>query len=167
MTYINMDHAGWVQSMLTAAKKRLTKADLRIATEQHRGWGAAPDELNTFHKRGFNILGIVAGGIYNAPISWKGVYWDSRTLGMAWRGSFATFDFDRLTWFAMLCHEARIRGEISPLSPAHLEVSLHERKSSGGMSRSHPNLDEAVTAFRAQFPTGHSIVYRENSEAAA
>lgn len=166
MSYINMDHAGWVQRNIEAAKRMATKADVRRANERSIGWAAAPHELNAFQKRAFDILGIVGGGIYNAPFSWDTVYWSPRSISVNWFNSFATYDFAGLTRFVLLCHEARIRGEIAPISTRYLRVSLHERKTDGGMSRQHPSLDEALAEWRADFPANHSIVYREPEKAA-
>lgn len=166
MSYINMNHADWVQSEIIASKPRATKGDKRKAAEHSKGWAAAPDELNDFQKRAFNILGIVGGGIYNAPIAWDSVYWRPKTIGCSWYKGFGTFDFQELTRFVFLCHEARIRGYIAALAPRYLNIMLTERDAEGSMCARHPNLDEAIAAFRAEFPADHSIAYRkEKTEA--
>jgi hypothetical protein len=36
MSYVNMDHAGWVESSIAASKPRATKAELRKAKEENR-----------------------------------------------------------------------------------------------------------------------------------
>lgn len=160
MSYINMDHAGWVERNIEASKKqRPTKRDERAARE-HKGWFAAPDVLTPFQRRAFDILGIVGGGIYNAPIAWDGVAWAPNYLHLPWRKSLATWDFMELTQFVFLCHEARIRGSIGTHSPRHLVIGLHERRHEGGMATRHPNLDEAVAAFRAEISAAHPINYR-------
>lgn len=161
MSYVNMDHAAWVQSNLEAAKRHVTKADIRKANERSTGWAAAPDQLNDFQKRAFTILGIVGGGIYNAPFTWDSVYWKPNAIGVSWYKGFATFDFRELTRFVFLCHEARIRGEISPLSPRYLRVFLTPRQSAGEMNRRHPNLEEALAQWREEFPADHQLAYRE------
>lgn len=107
-----------------------------------------------------DILGIVGNGIYNAPISWDTVFWRSRMVAVTWRNSLATFDFTALTRFVFLCHEARIRGEISSKGFRHIEIHLSERVAAGSIGNRHPNLDEAVAAFRQEFPADHSINYR-------
>jgi hypothetical protein len=167
MSYVTMDHAAWVQSKLEASKRRLTKSDERKAREHSQGWAAAPEKLTDFQKRAFTILGIVGGGIYNAPIGWDSVYWRPNAIGVSWFKTFATYDFNDLTRFVFLCHEARIRGEISPLGPRLLRVMLHERKAEGGIGRSHPSLDEVIAAWREEFPADHSLVYRANLPEAA
>jgi len=161
MSYLNMDHAGWVQSSIIGAKSRLTKSQLRKAKEHSRGWAAAPDELNDFQKRAFNILGIVGGGIYNAPIAWDSVYWKPKMIICSWYRGFGTWDFMELTRLVFLCHEARIRGHIGPLSPRYIEIHLSEREATGEIQTRHPNLDEAVAAWRKEFPADHSIIYRK------
>lgn len=167
MSYINMDHAAWVQDRINGSKPRATKGDKRKAQEHSCGWAAAPDDLNDFQKRAFNILGIAGGGIYNAPIAWDSLYWRPQAIGCSWRGGLATFDFDALTMFVLLCHEARIRGEVSPLSPSYLRISLHARVADGSVGKRHPDLDEVVADWCAGFPAAHSIVYREPAEQGA
>lgn len=167
MSYINMDHAAWVQSNLEASKRQITKADERRAREHSQGWAAAPDRLNDFQKRAFTILGIVGGSIYNAPFNWDSVCWRPNAVGVSWFKPFATYDFSDLTRFVFLCHEARIRGEIAPYANRYLRVMLHERKADGGMSREHPDLHEALVQWRWAFPADHSIVYRAKTEGEA
>lgn len=158
MSYIHMDHAGWIENEKAAWKKyKPTSRDLRAAAE-HKGWYAAPDQLNEFHRRAFDLLGIVGGGIYNAPIVWKSVVWHPSFLCIPWRQSLATWDFSALTRFVFLCHEARIRGDISP-SMRHLEIHLSARRHEGGMAQRHPDLDEAVAAWKAEFPRDHILRY--------
>jgi hypothetical protein len=154
-----MDHAKWVQSSIVAGKSQATKAQHRKAKEHSRGWVAAPDKLTDFQKRAFDILGIVGGGIYNAPIVWDSVYWKPRTIIVSWYKGLGTFDFSELTRFVFLCHEARIRGYIGPLAHRYLEIHLSERIATGDMAVRHPSLDEALVAFRAEFPSTHSIRY--------
>lgn len=159
MSYVNMDHAGWVESQIAASKKaKLTKKAQRLAAE-HKGWFAAPDKLNPFQRRAFDILGIVGSGIYNAPIAWNSVIWAPRFIVLQWYGSLATWDFSQLTWFTLLCHQSRIRGCIAPGAPRHLEIALHERSHEGGMATRHPSLDEALGSFRAAVTVIHPITY--------
>ena len=165
-SYINMDHAGWVEGQIAAMKPRATKSEKRKAEEEGIGWAAAPDRLNDFQRRAFNILGIVGGGIYNAPIAWRTVYWQSRAVIVSWDHSLSTWDHNELTTFVFLCHEARIRGGISPLAPRYLSISLHPRVAEGGIANRHPSLDEAVAAWRERFPADHNIVYRPEEQAA-
>lgn len=157
--YINMDHAGWVERNIAASKSREPNAREKRAASDNKGWFGAPDQLNTFQYRALGILGIVGNGIYNAPISWDGVHWTPRMIAVNWRNSLGTFDFTSLTRFVFLCHEARIRGEISPKGFRHVEIMLSQRTHGGAMHARHPNLDEAVTAFRAEFSRSHSINY--------
>jgi hypothetical protein len=167
MSYVNMDHARWVTSSIAAGKRMATKGQFRKAKEESRGWAAAPDELTDFQKRAFDILGIVGGGIYNAPIAWDSVYWQPKTIIVSWYKGLGTFDFSELTRLVFLCHEARIRGYIGPLAHRYLEIHLSERVADGDMARRHPGLQEAVNAWREEFPADHSIVYRSPTAEAA
>ena len=160
MSYVNMDHAGWVEQSIAAHKRQASKADQRRAIDEQRGWCAAPDVLNDFQRRAFGILGIVGNGIYNAPIAWTKVWWHPTMLQLPWYNEVASFDFTGLTRLVFLCHEARIRCGISAHARDHLGIHLGERSHEGGMSRRHPNLDEAIADFRAWFPADHSINYQ-------
>lgn len=162
MSYISMDHAGWVEANIAAHKRmRPRAADRRLAAES-RGWYAAPDTLNPFQRRAFSILGIVGNGIYNAPIAWGTVRWQPDCVAVSWRRSMGTYDFDELTRLVLLCHEARIRGWVAPLGLGYLEISLSERWCRPGrVSRHHPDLHEVVLSWRAEFPVEHPIRYRE------
>lgn len=162
MSYVNMDHAGWVQEQIDGWRRaragrplRRSDAKARLAGE---GWPAAPERLSPFQARVFDIIGIVGGGIYNAPISWARVRWDwGGGVSVIWRGCLASWDFSDLTWLVLLCHEARIRVSIEPLARQYLRLAFHQRAGSGGIARRHPDLDEAVTDFYQRVPAGHPI----------
>lgn len=166
MSYVDMDHAGWVERNMEAGKKlHRTARDVRKAAE-HKGYLAAPDELNPFQRRAFDILGIVGNGIYNAPIAWESVYWMPRMISVSWRHSLATWDFTQLTRLVFLCHEARIRADIAPKGFREIEITLSERSHEGAMNWRHPDLDEAVEDFRRYLPADHPIRYSTvNSQA--
>jgi hypothetical protein len=121
-----------------------------------------PEELSDFQKRVVDIVGMVGGGIYNAPISQK-VDWRYGYSGVAftWHREMATFDFGQLTLLVFLCHEARIRCQIESAGPKLLRISFWQRKPTGDMAVRHPNLNEAVAAFREYLPAEHRIIYRE------
>lgn len=169
MTYIDMDHAAWVERSNAAYKSRKPTAAQRRAAAEGKGPFAAPDKLTPFQVRAFDILGIVGGGIYNAPISWNSVHWMPRQIIVPWRNNngFGTWDFMGLTRFVFLCHEARIRGYLEAGAPGCLWVWLSERSHEGAMHVRHPNLDEAVAAWRREFPADHPIVYRPKEAVAA
>jgi len=159
VSYVSMDHACWVERNIEAGKKQhQTKSDWRKAKEGI-GWQAAPDKLNPFQRRAFDILGIVGNGIYNAPIAWGGICWHPYFITVSWRHSLATWDFAALTRLVFLCHEARIRCGVAPKNFNHIEIHLSERTHLGSMSVRHPNLDEAVSDFRGYFPATHPINY--------
>lgn len=151
--YMSYDHANWVQMELAGKQGRtLTKRDATKAADK-KGWHAAPKELNDFHKRAFNILGIVGGGIYNAPIGWNSVRWCSpRQIIVPWLAKgFGTWDFNELTLFTLLCHTGRIRGYIAPCNNQYLNVWLSERTNEGQMALRHPNLQEAIEDFQGWY----------------
>lgn len=162
MSYVTMDHADWVRQNIAAVKqhRKPTAAERRRAADGI-GWFAAPDELSPDQARIFDILGIVGGGIYNAPIIWESLDWHcGHGMAIVWRGGLASWDFDRLTMLVFLCHEARIRVEIDPHGHQYVKLYLHPRTDAGGMTKRHPNLQEAVDAFRRAVPDNHPIMFR-------
>lgn len=136
MSYFRMDHAGWIRSALKIEPSPL---GTKVAT----------------------ILGIVGGGIYNAPIRHEGIDWTAtRFIPVVWRGGLDTWDFNRLTTLVLLCHEARIRCDVEPRSPQYLRLCFTQRSHEGGISSRHPNIDEAIASFRAALGPDHPVSYR-------
>lgn len=155
-----MDHAGWVQSRIAHMKPRKPTKRERDAAAEHKGWLAAPDQLNAFQRRAFDILGIVGGGIYNCPIAWRALVWAPCFIVAPWYHSLATWDFGALTRLVLLCHDARIRADVSPCNRRYLHVSLHQRAAEGCVSVRHPSLTEAVTGQRSEISEQHTIYFQ-------
>ncbi|WP_246524996.1 hypothetical protein [Sphingobium phenoxybenzoativorans] len=158
-----MDHAGWVEDNNRA---------FNSVNRNRRSFRPAPEKLTEFQAKVMDILGMVGGGIYNAPINWEKVSWGTGIwhsgIFVPWRdGRMATFDFYPLTNLVFLCHEARIRCEIRAKAAGHFELSFFQRSHEGGMSERHPNLDEAVAAFREYLSPEHRVVYRQPEKVAA
>lgn len=154
MSYARMDHAEWAESNNAAANE---------IYGNRKSYRPRPEKLSPFQARVIDIVGMVGGGIYNAPINWDKIDWGYGFGGMAvpFRdGRMSTFDFYGLTQLVFLCHEARIRCEIRAQSNGHFLLCFWQRVHEGDMARRHPNLDEAVTAFRAYLPEDHPIIYQ-------
>lgn len=157
MSYAKMDHAGWVED---------NNRGYNQINAKRRSFRPAPEQLSEFQAKVMDICGMVGGGIYNAPINWDKVQWGSPvatrpSMFVPWRdGRMSTFDFYPLTLLVMLCHEARIRCEIRAKACGYFELSFFQRSHEGGMAERHPNIDEAVQAFRAYLPEEHRIIYR-------
>ncbi|MDR5742481.1 hypothetical protein QCE73_04840 [Caballeronia sp. LZ029] len=170
MGYVTMDHAKWAEDDIRAAKKREQKDHpLKRRRDVTKGYRAAPDTLSPFQRNVFNILGMVGNGIYNAPIAWDAIRWKGWGHGIAipWKNDLATWDFNGLTNLVFLSHEARIRVEIRPNGFHGLLLCFWPRVAKGSMCERHPNLAEAVAAFRDYLGENHSIVYRETRDEAA
>lgn len=170
MSYATMDHAGWVEAN-GAASKRMGGKPRRDKEGEPMGWHAMPEKLSPFQARVMDILGLSLGGIYNAPISWDAVRWgraSGRWANMAvplrHASGMATHDFNRLTTLVLACHQARIRLHIEPHGPRGLMLRFHQRDASGGYADGHPDIDEAVAAFREYVPADHRITYRAPAE---
>ena len=169
MSYDNMEHADWVQRNIAAVQSRaapLTKMQARRKAK-HEGLEGAPAELLSWQRQAFDILGIVGGGIYNAPISWDRVEWSPRYLVIIWRGTLSTWDFRGLSSLVFACHTARIRCEVEAAARGYLRFVLSPRASIGGMSGRHPSLDEAITDWTGRFPPDHSIRFEQRLTAQA
>lgn len=153
MSYARMDHAEWVT--------RNNRALNRIYGKR-KSFRALPETLSKFQSSVCDIVGMVFGGIYNAPIDWSKVDWISDygvSIPLRHCGAgMSTWDFNALTIFVFLCHEARIRGDISGYGRASFRLNFHKRKHTGDISSGHPNLDEAVASFRDYLPLDHRII---------
>lgn len=159
MSYARMDHAEIVESHYRATRRL---AERPGATKRQKTKAAKfPEKLTDFQAKVMDILGMVGGGIYNAPLDMDKIDWDYGYNGVSvlWHRDMATFDFHQLTTLVFLCHEARIRVDISPATFRQVRLSFWQRGHEGDMTRRHPNLDEAVAAFRAWLPADHRIRY--------
>ena len=164
MSYVNYDHAGWVQSEMDAYKRNRRKAG-KNKFSTPIGLSSGPEKLSRAHAVAFDILGMVGGGIYNCPISWDTVeFIGDYGVCVSWRNSMATFDFNNLTRFVFLCHAARMRGGISPSGPGLLRIILTQRVEAGEVSARHPSLPEAVAEFEKYLPADHRIAYGVTDE---
>lgn len=159
MGYDTMDHADWVQDNLNAIRRRKPSPRDAKAAAAGRGWYGAPEALNDFHRRAFTILGVVGGGIYNAPIEWDSVEWRDGSLCLNWRHELSTHDFRGLTDLVFLAHDAGIRISISP-NMRNLRLILHSRArppEGGSVCKGHPTLEAAVAAHQARFRADHPV----------
>lgn len=165
MSYAIVDHAGWAENNVRLGRKRFLKARRRKPRKDtDKGYGAAPETLTPLQRKVFDILGMVGGGIYNAPIAWDAIVWRwGGGIAIPWRGSMSTFDFRELSMLVLLCHEARIRCEVRPHGFHHLLLTFFQRGHDGSMAVRHPNIEEAVVDFRQYLPVDHPVIYREFS----
>jgi len=134
-----MDHAGWLQQNV---EHQLSDLEVKIA----------------------DIVGMTFGGIYNAPITfhrgWKPIMGGRGLEVVVGCRSMATFDFASLTRLVFLCHEARIRCEINAHTRGYWLMRFFQRAAGGSAGERHPNLAEAIVAFREYLPADHRIIYR-------
>lgn len=136
MSYVNMDHAGWVE--------RHTK-----------------QTLSPFARKVADILGIVGGGIHNAPVNVNEIDWQSpKGMGIkvTWNREMSTWDFCQLSQMVVLCCQARVRCQINAVAPRRLSLIFHQRRDAPAeeFSRHHPGIDEMVERLRV--PDDHPIV---------
>lgn len=153
-TYQFMDHADWMERNNRAANRLNAKI---------KKWKPLPETLTEFQRKVCDILGMVGGGIYNAPIAHERIDWSYGRSGVSiiWHGrDLSTFDFDELTKLVFLCHEARIRCSVAPAGPRMLRLSFWQREATGDFATRHPDLDEAVVQFRAYLPPDHRIIHQ-------
>lgn len=164
--YLDHDAAGWVErNLIASVRDKPTKRERELASEG-RGWfgalrvttpeGGGEPRLNEFHKKAFQIIGMIGGGIYNCPIPWHLVHWHKKTIIVVWQwgDGFGTWDFDKMTMMWMLCHSARIRGYIGAPAGGRkmIELFFSERSHEGGMSTRHPSIEEALDSFFSWYP---------------
>ncbi len=152
-----MDHAGWMESNNQAVNRR------NAGRKTRKPPAVLPEKLTPFQARVIDIVGMVGGGIYNAPIcSAEHIDWHYGFNGVSltWGREMATWDFAQLSMLVFLCHEARIRCSIEAVAPRTMRLSFWQRAHEGDVARRHPSLDEAVKMFREYLPADHRILYR-------
>lgn len=123
--------------------------------------------LTPFQARVTMILGILAGGIHNAPVSWDEVRWVYGNNGVAvpWdHGHIATFDTCKLTLLVYLCCEARIRLQIDAIAVRQLRFGFWQRTDHASTSKGHPTMDEFLADFRAWIPHDHPIYFANHEK---
>jgi hypothetical protein len=149
VSYFNMDHADWMQRHIDSGHEMKRKMH-----------PSTPQRLNEFQCKVVDIIGIVGGGIYNAPISLDKIDWAYGGTGirLAWKGDqLATWDFNQLSLLVFLCHEARIRCSVEACGPRTLRLAFWQRKESGDMAVRHPDLAEAIASFQQALPQDSRI----------
>ncbi len=103
-----MDSAAWVRKQI---KDRLSPLGTQVA----------------------QVLGVVGGGIYNAPINVDRVNWtDNLYIRVYWRGGMHSWDLPHLTLLLAECSRRLLRVEINPCNPQGLELVFHQRKTRTG-----------------------------------
>lgn len=165
ISYTDYDHAAWLESCARSSQQATAR---RLAAKTPRkppdlGWETLPLPLSAFHRQVAHIIGMMFGGIYNAPVLWNRVDWRfgrGVSVPLVGDGSLATFDFGRLTAFVFLCHEARIRGGVAPNGPHGVRLAMWPRKPDGKLGERHPNLQEAMADFQKALPPDHPVLYR-------
>jgi hypothetical protein len=154
MSYQTMDHADWLERQNVALNRNRAG---------RKGCKPLPEKLSEFQAKVIDIVGMIGGGIYNANIcSPEKIDWHyGGGVSLTWFQELATWDFDQLSRLVFLCHMARIRCSVSAVAPRTIRLAFWQRKAAGDMAVRHPNLDEAVEAFKQYLPADHRIVYRE------
>ncbi len=122
---------------------------MRRGYAQHdaAGWVRANTkrDLSPLGRQVAEVLSVVGGGIYNAPINAARVNWYDQEWGVevTWRGSMANWDSCALSVLVIECHRRMLRVEIEPCNMQHLKLTFHQRKSrEGGMGERLPELRE-------------------------
>ena len=159
MSYMDTDHAGWVQRQITIHRSERPGQQVVRQPNRLKGWAAAPLTLDLFQEQVCDVVGIVGGGIWNAPIDWSRVRWggDYAPFEMPWYRALTTYDDQSLTDLVFLCHVARIRCTIAPENKLDLVLSFWPRVVCGNSYVRHPGLDEAVQAMDDKLPTWHRL----------
>jgi hypothetical protein len=80
------------------------------------------------------------------------------------RGCLCTWAFCNLTPLVFLCHDARIRLEISPASPDKLRLVFFQRQAAGKIMQRHPDMTEALADHLRWIPDGHPLLWRNHPE---
>ena len=99
-----------------------------------------------------DLLGIVYGGIYNAPLTPKRVNWsdDQCVIAKVSQGV-ATHDDNKLTKLVLGSHALAIRLCIGACNPQYIELMFHHYGPGAGFTHPHPTIDQAVAQFRRYY----------------
>lgn len=81
-------------------------------------------------------------------------YWDRRTVSersvtVSVPGEISTYDWDVLTRLVIAAHDGAVRVDISPGGPGLLRLVLSPRERTGGITWSHPTMEQAIETTRA------------------
>lgn len=69
-------------------------------------------------------------------------------FSLNFRNDFATWDFNTMTRFVIMCHDKCIRGEVQPAGPM-LKLAIHKRAGrEGKMNERHPTIEQAIASYR-------------------
>jgi hypothetical protein len=167
MSHALRDHAAWLQNECRKFTNKWRQAHSRHANDTPPPPDIMPPKLTKFQRKVADIIGMMGGGIENVPINWEKASWDwakdpNKGFACVYQNTLATWDFNQLTLLVFLCHEARIRCEITGHAANMIKLSFLSRASRGDMKTAHPNLDEAVKWFKERYlPADHRIIYRE------
>lgn len=67
--------------------------------------------------------------------------------------SLSTYDYNHLTRLVVMAHDRCIRVEIVPKGMNRILIVLHKRKREGGVSKEHPELEDAIEYIRSKETT--------------
>lgn len=114
-------------------------------TTEPRGAGSDVDavvsDLEPFERRAESVMYAVFGGEHH----WPKVISTPRYWVMNVRGSFATYDDDRLTRLVISAHRHCVRAEVAPSGPGMIKIYIHRRKGrTGRMHERHPTIEQAI-----------------------
>lgn len=103
-----------------------------------------------------DLLGQMYQGIYHIDkealrVDWSNETWIEIIVN---DGAMATWDYNRLTAFVVLCHDRCLRGSIEVANFGLLRLIFHrrDRESKDNMSR-HPGMEEAIQMIRKALRT--------------
>lgn len=79
--------------------------------------------------------------------------YDVKQFGYGWcihhdRGEMSTYDFDQLTRLVIAAHDDCIRVGIDAIRNGIIRIAIWKRERIGGMSESHPTIEQAIERFR-------------------
>ena len=116
-----------------------------------------------------NILAVVFRGLHHVdPHQLTKVDWaNDEIIALNFdRVQFATCDFDELTQFVVLAHDACVRLSISSPAMKTLRLTFHPRRKVGTYSQSCPSLDDHTAVIRKSYSVGAEVGREESGVAA-
>jgi hypothetical protein len=111
-----------------------------------------PDfKMSSLGKDVADLLGQMYQGIYHIDkealkVDWSNEHWIEIVVS---HHAMATWDYNRLTAFVILCHDRCLRGSIEVANFGLLRLVFHRRdRDSKDNMRRHPAMEEAIKMIR-------------------
>lgn len=107
--------------------------------------------MSEFGAQAANLIGDWQRGIYHVQCQAINTDWTrERFVRLIYHGYISTFDDNDLTRLVVLAHDRCIRVQVAPCM-RYLEIMLHPRERTGGLSYRHDTIEDAISRVRNEY----------------